>query len=79
MAFILGIIIGPAVGLFAGLYFGTRGRALLAALASLAFFLVFVIVAPFFDMEMKIGIVLGTPIGLLLAETPIVEVHKDVL
>ena len=71
MAFILGLIIGPAVGLFAGLYFGTRGAAFWRGVVALVFFLIFVLFAPFFDLELKIGILLSTPLGLLLAATPI--------
>jgi hypothetical protein len=70
MAFVLGLIIGPAIGLLAGLYFGVSKGGIWRAVIALTLFLVFILFAPFLDLELKIGIIMGAPIGLLLSATP---------
>lgn len=68
---LLGLLVGPVIGLLGGDYLhralrlGFWRSALVVLL-----FLVFVLFAPFFVLELKVGLAAGTLLGVLLALTP---------
>lgn len=67
---ILGLIVGPAIGLLAGDFFGRyRGSRWLNVLA-IALFIVFALFAPFFTAELRVGLIVGTLLGLLVYYSP---------
>lgn len=76
--FILGLVVGPAVGLLAGDYL-MRSSSVGVWQSALAvfFLLVFLLFAPFFQLELKLGLITGLLVGLLLVLTPIAQSADD--
>lgn len=69
--FIVGLIVGPALGLVGTDYLlrsGVVPRRLFPAI--LALVLLVVALLPIFQVELKVGLLIGMPLGLLLSTTP---------
>lgn len=70
--FVIGLFVGPALGLLAGDYLfrpGGPGRA--AASGSLVALILILAVLPIFALELKLGLILGLIVGALLALSPV--------
>jgi hypothetical protein len=68
---IVGLVIGPLAGIFAGdILFRSRAvhPAIAAALVGFAF--IFLVAAQFLDQELRVGFAAGLMLGLLLAASP---------
>jgi hypothetical protein len=71
VVFIVGVIVGPAVGLIGGEFiFGPNGPGPRLATVALSLFLIFVLLAPRLDLGLKLGLVMGILLGVLLSLTP---------
>ncbi|GAC1477563.1 MAG: hypothetical protein NVS1B6_19160 [Steroidobacteraceae bacterium] len=68
---ILGLVVGPAIGLLAGDFFARYRGSRWQAISAIALFFVFLIFAPFFTLELKIGLGAGTLLGLLVFFSPV--------
>lgn len=69
--FILGLLVGPALGLLAG-HFATRATGSQRWSISLAIVVVLAVLllVPAADLELRLGLLAGILLGLLLAITP---------
>ncbi|HZS95040.1 MAG TPA: hypothetical protein VFA78_09600 [Chloroflexota bacterium] len=68
--FVFGLLIGPAIGLaltFAG---GDGNRRSRVAVIPAVLVLLFIVFAGFIPLELKLGLIFGTLLGLLLGATP---------
>lgn len=69
--FILGLVVGPAIGLLAGEQLArVARRGLWRAGVVVVLFLLIVLFLPLFNVELRISLAIGTLLGLLLAATP---------
>lgn len=70
--FIAGVVVGPAVAMVAADMLFTPGRMSVRWIAlAVTILLVAIAVIPFFTTELKVGLLIGVPLGLLLAATPL--------
>lgn len=70
--FILGLLIGPALAVVIADYlFASSSVDSRVALAALGVVLLVLVVVPFFAVELRVGLLLGFPAGLLLAASPV--------
>jgi hypothetical protein len=69
--FIAGVVVGPALAIVAwdGLFKSGRIKTSWAWIAMAALMLV-IVVMPFFASELKFGLLIGLPLGLVLAMSP---------
>jgi MFS family permease len=75
--FIVGLVIGPVIGILLGDYlFRPGGPRRWQSLCALALLIVFLLFAPFFTLELKIALILGVLVGTLLSATPM-SVYGD--
>jgi hypothetical protein len=69
--FILGLILGPALGLLAGDFARSRVRLTTwVAVGATLFALAILALLPLGDIELRLGLVAGIGVGFLLAVTP---------
>ncbi len=69
--FVVGLLVGPALGLVTGDGIAKSRDSRWWWLAALVLFLFFVLFAPWFALELKLGLIFGALLGLLLAATPV--------
>jgi uncharacterized membrane protein YdjX (TVP38/TMEM64 family) len=69
--FIVGLVLGPVVGLLTGDYFfGSHGPGPVLSAAAVLLLVAFLLFAPFFALDLKSGLILGVLVGVLLSATP---------
>jgi hypothetical protein len=69
--FIVGVVIGPALAIIAGDSFFNPGQmAVRWRVLTVGLIMLVIAVVPFFTAELKAGLLIGFPLGLLLAATP---------
>ncbi|MBV9281864.1 MAG: hypothetical protein JOZ41_17435 [Chloroflexi bacterium] len=69
--FVLGLLVGPAIGLFLARALDRSGRdQTRLALAVLALAILFVLAAALVRLELRLGLFVGALLGLLLAASP---------
>ncbi|MGI8968434.1 MAG: hypothetical protein ACR2GA_04945 [Chloroflexota bacterium] len=69
--FVVGLLIGPAIGTVVGDLSRRYAGSVWRTVAGVALLIVFLLFAPFFQIELKIGLICGTLLGLLLEATPL--------
>lgn len=69
--FIVGMVVGPALGLLGSDIIARAGTVGWWRTVAIILVLVFILIAPFFALELKLGLLFGTLLGLLLAGTPV--------
>ncbi len=70
--FIIGVLIGPALAILVADVVLKPGQIQLRwTWVAVAALMVLIVVMPFFVAELKFGLIIGLPLGLLLAATPI--------
>lgn len=69
--FIVGLILGPVVGLLTGDYlFRPGGPGPVLSAFAVLLLLAFLLFVPFFALGLKFGLILGVLVGVLLSATP---------
>lgn len=69
--FIVGVLVGPALAIVVADVLLKSGQAETRwAWVAVAALMVLIVVMPFFTAELKFGLIIGLPLGLLLAVTP---------
>jgi predicted anti-sigma-YlaC factor YlaD len=69
--FIAGVVIGPALAIIAGDFlFHSTLTSVRWRLLAVGLIMLVIAVVPFFAVELKAGLLIGFPLGLLLAATP---------
>jgi len=70
--FLLGLVVGPAIGLVGGdVLLRPDGSAARIGLAALGLVLLVVLLVPYVNLELRLGLVAGVLLGLMLAATPV--------
>ncbi|MGH2442893.1 MAG: hypothetical protein ACRDFX_07000 [Chloroflexota bacterium] len=69
--FVVGLFIGPVIGVLAGDFLGRSSTRRWTGAAAIILFLLFVLFVPIFVLELKLGLIFGTLLGVLLAGTPL--------
>lgn len=71
--FVVGLLLGPALGLAARRAAGPLGLEVRLAVVGLALFLAILLVIPAVPIELRLGTVMGACLGILLACTPYLD------
>lgn len=76
--FIIGVLIGPALAILVADVVLKPGQVQVRwAWVAVAALLVLIVALPFFATELKFGLLIGLPLGLLLATTPIAPLSTE--
>lgn len=69
--FIAGVVVGPALAIIAGDFlFHSSQMTVRWRVVAVGLIMLVIAVVPFFTAELKAGLLIGFPLGLLLASTP---------
>jgi uncharacterized protein HemY len=69
--FIAGVVVGPALAIIAGDFlFQSKRMTVRWRVVAVGLIMLVIAVVPFFTAELKAGLLIGFPLGLLLAATP---------